>query len=124
MRTGRSVVWLVVGVGIGVGIVVAASILLSSVDTLEPVEEAEAQALLDEVRTGCEAAASAIQSGVGVISIHDTMWEENGERRETEATCQLVQRGESARVLFESLNAGGSIASSVTGGALVQTARQ
>ncbi len=70
-------------------------------DGVEPVGAEEAEELLAAVRVGCEAAASAIQSGVGVISIHDTEWQEDGTRRETEATYQLVQRGDRARVLFE-----------------------
>ena len=122
MRTGRIVVWLVVGIGI----LVAGSTLMSLGEkTFEPVEEAEEQALLNAVRTGCEAAASAVQSGVGVITIHDTMWQENGARRDTEATYQLVQRGERVRVRFETrtiadewdapdLNEGGRVTSSAS----------
>jgi hypothetical protein len=98
MGTGRRVVWLVVVVGIAA---VAAGALVLRGDTLEPVEGTEAQALLDAVRTGCEAAASAIQSGSGTFTVHDTMWQENGARRETEGTYQLVQRADRVRVLLQ-----------------------
>ncbi len=127
MGINRRVVWLVLGLGTAA---VAASILLLPGETsepvkFEPVEGTEAQALLDAVRTGCEAAASAIHSGVGVITFRETEWHENGARRETEATCHLVQRGDSVRVLWErrsiadewgtpDLNTAESIASSVS----------
>ena len=97
MRMNRRVVLLVVGVGI----MVAAFILLSRGDSFEPVEELEAQVLLNTLRTSCQAAASAIESGVGTVTVYETVWQENGKRRKTETTYGLVCRREKLKAEWE-----------------------
>jgi len=98
MGTGRRVVWLVVGVSIAA---VAAGSLVLRGDTFEPVEGAEAQALLDAVRTGCETARSRISTRVGAISMRESFWKGDEKWLETETVYRVASEGAKVKMTVD-----------------------